>query len=66
MSTPHTPFKCPLCGGSHFGSKIETRDDGSLWKVAEECHDEHRVGCKCVVHITPVMLIGPKKDSEKP
>ncbi len=40
-----TQFRCPQCGGRYFGSTTEQRDDGSIWKVSEECHDEFKTGC---------------------
>ncbi len=40
-----TQFRCPQCGGRHFGSTTEQRSDGSIWKVSEECHDEFKKGC---------------------
>ena len=40
-----TQFRCPQCGGRHFGSSTEKRPDGSIWKVSEQCHDECKTGC---------------------
>jgi len=53
------PFSCPKCGGHYYGSICERRPDGSFWKVAEECHDQHGVGCKYVAR-KEVMLIAAK------
>jgi hypothetical protein len=41
-----TQFRCPQCGGRHFGSTPEQRPDGSIWKLSEDCHDEFNVDCK--------------------
>ena len=54
-------FICPKCNGRHFGSAVETRDDGSVWKIAEECHDEFGVGCRCRIAVEPVILVEPKR-----
>ena len=57
----HTPFRCPKCGGSHFGSRTEKRPDGSIWKTHEECHDEFAQGCDGKVERL-VMLMRPKHE----
>jgi hypothetical protein len=58
MVTPE-PFTCPKCGGHYYGSMCERRPDGSFWKIAEECHDQHGVGCK-YVEPKEVLLIAAK------
>jgi hypothetical protein len=53
-------FTCPKCGGHHFGSVTEKRDDGSTWKTHEVCHDQKDVGCRYRVEKL-VMIAEPKK-----
>ena len=62
--TKHTPFRCPKCGGTHFGSVTEKRKDGSVWKTHEECHDEFGVGCTARIE-RRVMVVGPKNEPDK-
>jgi hypothetical protein len=42
-------FRCPSCGGGHFGRDITTSQDGRM-VVSDDahCHDEHKKGCNWV------------------
>lgn len=57
----YTPFRCDRCNSSHFGSILENRPDGSVWKIAERCHDEFDVGCYAKHMVEPVCLIPAKE-----
>ena len=65
----HEPFICPQCRGEHFGSASERRPDGSIWKIAEECHDQHEIGCnwvrRCEVLILQNTVIDTKTQGQK-
>jgi len=56
------PFRCPQCGGRHFGSTTEQRPDGSIWKTHEDCHDEFNVDCKW--RVEKVVCIVQAKQNE--
>jgi hypothetical protein len=42
-------FRCPSCGGGHFGRDVITSPDGRM-VVSDDahCHDEHKTGCNWV------------------
>lgn len=40
------PFKCPECGGSHFGRDTSTLINKVVVLQTVRCHDEFRKGCK--------------------
>jgi glucose/arabinose dehydrogenase len=42
-------FRCPSCGGGHFGRDVTTSPDGRM-VVSDDahCHDEHKKGCDWV------------------
>jgi glucose/arabinose dehydrogenase len=42
-------FRCPSCGGGHFGRDVTTSPDGRMVVSADaHCHDEHKEGCNWV------------------
>jgi glucose/arabinose dehydrogenase len=42
-------FRCPSCGGGHFGRDVTTSQDGRMVVSADaHCHDEHKTGCSWV------------------
>lgn len=40
------PFKCPECGGRHFGRVIEDEHGVKIVTDVLGCHDEFKRGCK--------------------
>jgi len=54
------PFTCPECGSHYFGSRCERRPDGSFWKIAEECHDQYKKGCRFVRRVEVLIFTGRK------
>jgi hypothetical protein len=48
-NTVKREFRCPSCGGGHFGRDVTTSPDGRMVVSADaHCHDEHKTGCSWV------------------